>query len=65
MKQTAALAALLLCAALTGCAREYTDISAAQAAAAFDLLEFKTGRGILENLIYLGLPAAFRRNKKT
>jgi len=34
MKQTAALAALLLCAALTGCAREYTDISAAQAAGA-------------------------------
>jgi len=45
--------------------RDSADFSAAQAAAAFDLLEFKTGRGILENLIYLGLPAAFRRNKKT
>jgi len=43
--------------------REGADFSAAQAAAAYDLMDWHEGSGIIANLIFCGLPAALDNRK--
>lgn len=41
--------------------RELLNITAAEMAAAYELLELKRFKGILDNIVYLGLPASMER----
>ena len=41
--------------------RELLNITAAELAAAYELLELKRFKGILDNIVYLGLPASMER----